>query len=72
MHFDNEKLIEECIKTLKGASAIAKTRLQWRKADLAIGDSGVEATEKSGAQTIVIDENDIELPDILTVLKDKT
>ena len=72
LHFDNEKLIEECINALKGASAIAKTRLQWRKADLAIGDTGVEATEKSGAQTIVIDENDIELPDILTVLQDKT
>jgi len=72
LHFDNENLIQECIKALRDASPIAKTRIQWRKADISIGEAGVAAEETTGAQTIVIDENDIELPDIMTVLQDKT
>ena len=37
-----------------------------------IGQSGVEATETSGAATIALDETDIELPDVLTELQDRT
>jgi type III restriction enzyme len=71
--FDNEKLIESCIKAIKNAPPIAKTRLQWRKADLAIGNAGVEATEQNkGADTIVLDETDVDLPDILTEMQDRT
>lgn len=71
--FDNEKLIESCIKAIKNAPPIAKTRLQWRKADLAIGKAGVEATEQSkGAATVVLDETDVELPDVLTEMQDRT
>ena len=47
--FDNEDLLEKCIQALRSAPAIPKTRLQWRKADIAIGQSGVEATETTGA-----------------------
>ncbi|MBM5810910.1 MAG: restriction endonuclease subunit R [Gammaproteobacteria bacterium] len=72
VEFDNEKLVESCIKALRDAPAIPKTRLQWRKADLAIGKAGVEATERGGAQTVVLDEADIELPDLLTQLQDRT
>ena len=72
VQFDNEELIERCIKALRDAPAIPKTRLQWRKADIAIGKAGVEATEREGAQTIVLDETDIELPDVLTELQDRT
>jgi type III restriction enzyme len=46
--------------------------LQWRKADIAIGKGGVEATEREGAQTVALDEADIELPDLLTQLQDRT
>jgi type III restriction enzyme len=46
--------------------------LQWRKAEIAIGKAGVEATEREGAQTVVLDEADIELPDVLTELQDRT
>ena len=70
--FDNENLIEKCTRALKDAQAIPKARLQWRKADLAIGQSGVEATETAGAATVVLDETDIELPDVLTELQDRT
>jgi len=72
VQFDNEKLVQDCIRALQDAPAIAKTRLQWRKADISIGQGGVEATEKAGSQTVVIDETDIELPDVLTDLQDKT
>ena len=70
--FDNEALLEKCSRALQQGPAIPKTRLQWRKADIAIGHSGVEATETPGAATIVLDEADIELPDILTELQNRT
>lgn len=72
VEFDNEKLVESCIKALQSAPAILKSRMQWHKADIVIGKSGVEATERSGAATVVLDENDIELPDLLTDLQDRT
>ena len=72
VQFDNEQLIESCIRALWDAPAIPKTRLQWRKADIAIGKAGVEATETDGAATVVLDEADIELPDLLTDLQDRT
>ena len=70
--FDNEALLEKCTRALQQAPAIPKTRLQWRKADIAIGQSGVEATKRVGAATVVLNEADIELPDILTELQDRT
>lgn len=70
--FDNERLIQDCTHALSIAPAIATTRLQWRKADIAIGKAGVEATEREGAGTVVLDEDDIELPDLLTDLQDRT
>jgi type III restriction enzyme len=72
VEFDNDKLLENCIKEIKEAAPIPKTRLQWRKADIAIGKSGVEATEKAGAATVNLDEGVIELPDLLTALQDRT
>ncbi len=72
VQFDNAKLITDCISALQKAPAIAKARLQWCKADIAIGKAGVQATEKSGAATVVLDESDIELPDLLTDLQDRT
>lgn len=72
VQFDNAKLITDCISALQKAPAIAKARLQWRKADIAIGKAGVQATEKAGAATVVLDETDVELPDLLTDLQDRT
>jgi type III restriction enzyme len=72
VQFDNEKLVEECIQELRKAPPIPRTRLQWRKADIAIGVAGVEATEREGAAIVVLDEADIELPDLLTDLQDRT
>ena len=70
--FDNERLLAECTRALQEAPEIPPTRLQWRKADISIGAAGVEATEREGAATIVLDEADIELPDVLTHLQNQT
>ena len=70
--FDNEALIVACASSLSKVPAIPKTRLQWRKADIAIGQAGVQATETDGAATVVLEESDIELPDVLTELQDRT
>lgn len=70
--FDNEALIASCIQAIKELSPVTKTRLQWRKADLAIGKGGVEANETGASAPIVLEEQDIELPDLLTELQDRT
>lgn len=73
VQFDNENLLQSCIAALKDpAFAITRTNLQWRKANVAIGRCGLEVTETANSATITIDEGDIELPDILTELQDKT
>lgn len=72
VQFDNAKLVTDCIAALQKAPVIAKARLQWRKADISIGKAGVAATEKVGAATVVLDEADIELPDLLTDLQNRT
>ena len=72
VQFDNEKLIDGCVKTFRDAPPISKTRLQWRKADISIGKGGVDTKEKAGADTVTLNEGDIELPDLLTDLQDRT
>lgn len=72
VQFDNDALLKTCIQAIKDAPPISKTRLQWRKADLAIGRAGVEANETAASAPIMLEESDIELPDILTELQDKT
>ncbi|MGO8750458.1 MAG: type III restriction-modification system endonuclease, partial [Thermoguttaceae bacterium] len=72
VHFDNEGLVQDCIKAIADAPPITKTRLVWRKADLAIGRSGIDATETAASAPVVLEEGDIELPDLLTDLQDKT
>jgi type III restriction enzyme len=70
--FDNEELLRQCTAAIRNAPPITKTRLHWRKADIAIGRAGVEATETSSSAHVVLGESDIELPDVLTDLQDKT
>ena len=72
VQFDNDKLIRDCTAALTRDLHIAHARLQWRKAEIGIGKAGVEAREKEGAYTVTLDEADIELPDLLTDLQDRT
>jgi len=70
--FDNLKLINDCADAIRDCDPITKTRAQFRKADIAIGKGGVTADETSASGFTTIHENDIELPDIITDLQDKT
>ena len=70
--FDNERLIEQCVAAIDNAPPIAMTRLQWRKADLAIGRAGVEVNLAQESMPVYLAEHDIILPDLLTDLQDKT
>lgn len=70
--FNNEKLIVDCAKAIQDCPPITKTRAQFRKADIAIGKGGVTAEETSASAFTTIHEDDIELPDIITELQDKT
>jgi type III restriction enzyme len=72
VQFDNAKLIADCVEAMKHAEPVKRTRLQWHKASVALARSGVEATERSGASTVVLDESDVALPDILTDMQDRT
>lgn len=70
--FDNEALIASCIQSIKDLPTVVKARLQWRKADLAIGKGGIEAKETVTSAPIALEEHDIVLPDLLTELQDRT
>ena len=72
VEFDNPKLIVDCAKAILDAPPITRTRAQFRSADIAIGKGGVLATETSASGFTSITEGDIELPDLLTDLQDKT
>ncbi|WP_181834044.1 type III restriction-modification system endonuclease [Brucella anthropi] len=72
VYFDNAKLIEDCTKAISNAPPITKAKAVIRKADLAIGQGGVIATETSTSGPVTIEEGDIVLPDVLTDLQDRT
>ena len=72
VEFDNEALLAQCVQALDDAPPISSPRLQWRKADIAIGQAGVEATERERAASVVLEGDEVELPDVLTELQDRT
>jgi type III restriction enzyme len=74
VHFDNPRLITDCSNAIANGPPVSKVRVRIRKADLAIGQGGVEATEhdKNSGTTVTIEEGDIVLPDVLTDLQDRT
>ena len=73
VQFDAEALVATCIDALAQATAVPRARLDWRKATLEIGKGGVEATEvKNSAQTVTLDADPADLPDVLTQLQDRT
>jgi type III restriction enzyme len=72
VNFDNEELIRKCITAVDDAPPISKTRLTWRNAQLSIGRSGVGTDVRSESAPVTIEEQDIELPDFITDLQDRT
>ncbi|SHM72605.1 type III restriction-modification system endonuclease [Rhizobacter sp. OV335] len=72
VHFDNDRLVRDCIAAVIAAPPISKVRLQWRKANMEIGQAGIVAQETAGSAVVMLNEGDIELPDILTELQNRT
>ena len=72
VEFDNERLIGECITAIQKAPAINKTRLQWRTVDLTIDRGGVKTNLLKESSPVYLAEKDIQLPDLITDLQDKT
>ena len=72
VNFDNLKLLNDCAEAIRKCPPITKTRAQFRKADISIGKGGLGVKETSTSGYTTIHEDDIELPDIITDLQDKT
>jgi type III restriction enzyme len=72
VQFDNSLLIEKCINALNDMPPVSRTRLQWKKAGMSISKAGVDASLLAISEPVVLQENDIELPDLLTELQDRT
>jgi len=74
VHFDNAQLIADCSSAIANGPPVSKARVRIRKADLSIGQGGVEAKEhdRNSGTTVTIEEGDIVLPDVLTDLQDRT
>lgn len=70
--FDPEALVTQAAKAFADGPPIKKTHLEWRTADLAIGRGGVTAAERGTARTVIINESDLVLPDLLTDLQERT
>ncbi len=69
--FDDQKLIDECAKSLKQAQAIARAKIRIRKAEVEIGRGGVSSIETSVSDPMFVDDS-ADLPDLLTELQDRT
>ncbi|MBM3982075.1 MAG: hypothetical protein FJ304_17790 [Planctomycetes bacterium] len=75
VQFDNAKLVADAAQALAAAlerSPVTGTRAHFRTADLEINKGGVAAVEKEVSSPVALAEADVELPDILTELQDKT
>lgn len=75
VEFNNEKLIQECIRLLDDEQQyppITPTRVISRTAKLTIGKGGVSTKDATTDAPINLVESNIELPDLLTDLQDKT
>lgn len=66
---DSDRFIDKCVKALKEMSYLPKSRIVSQMADIQIKNSGVTHTRRE-VQTIDIDNEQTNLPDILLILQD--
>ena len=69
--FDNQKLIDECVKGLKLAPPVPRAHIDVAKADVRIDRGGVDTHNVTTAAAAAIDDSG-PLPDILTELERRT
>lgn len=70
--FDNEALVQRCIKALRDSPYIPSTTIQWQNANINIDRAGVTTGTVTSGETDVIAEQNVELPDLLTELEYRT
>jgi restriction endonuclease len=70
--FDCEVLLTSCTRAIRDMAPITEPRLEWRKAELDIGASGVHAQQTSTTGSSIIEEPAVELPDVLSELEANT
>ena len=71
VHFDNEQMLAACTNALRDMPKIPRPWLEWTTTHIAIGQSGVQTGEpETGDPVSLVDQ--IELPDILTELQNRT
>ena len=71
VQFDNEKMLEACAKDLADAPPIPRPRLIWQKGHLILGRGGIEG-EVYEADAVHLEDTNIDLPDLLTDLQNRT
>ena len=71
VRFDNERLLEECARALREAPPMPRPRLRWSIADVRLGRGGVEANLREDSAAHIAD-SEVELPDVLAALQNRT
>jgi type III restriction enzyme len=72
VHFDEARLIQQCIEAINDLEPIRPPRMTTRKAQVELSRSGVAATETMSSAPQVFHDLRPALPDILTELQDRT
>ena len=70
--FDSAKLVEACVRELRGRESVERARVQWVTGGVKIERSGVEASEKVETETRFVDEVGVAVPDVVGLLQERT
>ena len=71
VRFDNEAMLKACARAFADAPPIPRPRLLWQQGGLALERGGVKGEVRESAAAYLIDA-DINLPDLLTELQNRT
>ena len=72
VQFDNDNLLKECADGLHNAPPIPRPRMRWDTADLQIEQGGVQGRLRETSLPTNLRTDDVELPDLLTELQNRT
>ena len=72
VRFDNDNLLNECAEALSVAPFIPRARLQWNTAGMQLEQGGVQSRLLETGAPVSLRSDDVELPDLLTELQDRT
>lgn len=75
VQFDNALLLQRCSESIRKHltdAPVTRTRLRFRTATVLITQGGVDTKETAKSNFVAMAEADIELPDLITELQDRT